>query len=175
MGILFLIAKSVWYILPAYMANNTPVFARKIDFLNYPVSEKLFGKNKTYRGFFFGVIMGILIAYFQAYLYSSEAIKSISLVDYSNVNVFFLGFLMGAGALSGDIVKSFIKRRIGIAPGKPWIPFDQTDFLIGALLFVSIIYLPKTEVIVTIFLVMPFIKLILDQIGYLLGINKVRL
>jgi hypothetical protein len=32
-----------------------------------------------------------------------------------------------------DSVKSFVKRRVGIAPGAPWIPFDQLDFVIGAL------------------------------------------
>lgn len=32
-----------------------------------------------------------------------------------------------------DSVKSFVKRRVGIAPGEPGIPFDQLDFVIGAL------------------------------------------
>jgi CDP-2,3-bis-(O-geranylgeranyl)-sn-glycerol synthase len=45
-----------------------------------------------------------------------------------------LGFLLGLGAMAGDAAKSFFKRRLGIAPGHPWIPFDQIDFQIGALL-----------------------------------------
>lgn len=45
-----------------------------------------------------------------------------------------LGLLLGLGAVSGDAVKSFFKRRLGIAPGRPWVPFDQLDFQVGALL-----------------------------------------
>lgn len=39
--------------------------------------------------------------------------------------------------MAGDSLKSFVKRRVGIAPGKPWIPFDQVDFAIGALVLTS--------------------------------------
>jgi len=42
------------------------------------------------------------------------------------------------GALLGDIVESFFKRRKGIERGKDWIPFDQLDFIIGVL-FLSFI------------------------------------
>ena len=37
--------------------------------------------------------------------------------------------------MCGDAAKSFIKRRIGIATGQSWIPADQLDFILGALLF----------------------------------------
>jgi len=30
-------------------------------------------------------------------------------------------------------VKSLLKRRLGIAPGEPWIPADQLDYAIGVL------------------------------------------
>jgi CDP-2,3-bis-(O-geranylgeranyl)-sn-glycerol synthase len=30
-----------------------------------------------------------------------------------------------------------VKRRVGIAPGKPWIPWDQLDFVLGALSLVA--------------------------------------
>jgi len=39
------------------------------------------------------------------------------------------------GALIGDIVESFFKRRIGKVRGQDWIPFDQLDFILGALFF----------------------------------------
>jgi CDP-diglyceride synthetase len=44
--------------------------------------------------------------------------------------------------MTGDAVKSFFKRRLGITPGKSWFPFDQLDFVLGAILFVSIIKFP---------------------------------
>ena len=35
--------------------------------------------------------------------------------------------------MSGDAVKSSFKRRVGIAPGQPWFPADQLDFIVGAM------------------------------------------
>jgi CDP-2,3-bis-(O-geranylgeranyl)-sn-glycerol synthase len=182
--ILSLILKSVWYIFPAYMANNSPVFAKKIfgkrfsqpvDFDKKFMGNPLFGRNKTYRGIISGTVIGVLIVYVQSYFYSFDAIKNISLIDYTKVNLLLLGFLMGFGALFGDLVKSFIKRRLNISPGKSWIPFDQTDFLIGSLLFSSLLYIPEQTVIITILIVIPVVKLIIDQIGFYLKINEARL
>ncbi len=39
--------------------------------------------------------------------------------------------------MGGDRVKSFVKRRIGIPPGDPWIPADQLDDVIGVLILVG--------------------------------------
>ncbi len=45
------------------------------------------------------------------------------------------GFRLGAGTMTGDHVGSFIKRRQGVAQGKPsWI-MDQLMFLFFAFLF----------------------------------------
>jgi hypothetical protein len=47
------------------------------------------------------------------------------------------GLRFGFGAVAGDAAKSFFKRRLAIAPGSPWIPFDQLDFAVGALVLVG--------------------------------------
>jgi len=39
------------------------------------------------------------------------------------------------GALMGDIIASFFKRRIGKDRGQDWIPVDQLDFILGVLFF----------------------------------------
>jgi len=39
------------------------------------------------------------------------------------------------GALMGDIIESFFKRRVGRTRGQDWIPFDQLDFILGVLFF----------------------------------------
>jgi CDP-2,3-bis-(O-geranylgeranyl)-sn-glycerol synthase len=43
----------------------------------------------------------------------------------------------GLGAMADDSAKSFFKRRLGIPPGSPRIPFDQLDFVLRALIFVA--------------------------------------
>jgi CDP-diglyceride synthetase len=48
-----------------------------------------------------------------------------------------LGLRFGTGAMAGDAAKSFVKRRLGIPPGTPWIPWDQVDFRLGALILLS--------------------------------------
>jgi len=49
--------------LPAYFANMAPVLVQKINLFAYPVdfnqkmnNKPIFGKNKTFRGFIFGII-----------------------------------------------------------------------------------------------------------------------
>ena len=98
--------------------------------------------------------------------------NKISIIDYSNPIA--LGFLMGIGAVAGDAIESFFKRRANIKSGKPFIPFDQTDFVIGAYLFV----LPFYYSIITwqLFLsslVMSFLlHIIVNHLAFYLKIRK---
>ena len=162
---LLFVLKCCYLMLPAYFANMAPVIVKKINFLKYPVdfgkklnNKPIFGKNKTFRGFFFGILFSIVISYLQHIGYSKEFFKTLSFFDYSGWLLF--GFLMGFGALSGDLMKSFFKRRFGILPGKKFIPFDQTDFVIGAMIFI----IPVFGFDWKIFLVSLFLSLILHII-----------
>ncbi|MFH2020451.1 MAG: CDP-archaeol synthase [archaeon] len=182
-GIILKIVQAIWYILPAYLANMSPVFAKKlfsgfstpVDFGRKFGGSPLFGRNKTYRGLISGTVVGILVALLQQYLYRFNSIQKISLVNYHNINIIGFGIYMGFGALIGDLAKSFIKRRIGIAPGKSWIPFDQTDFLVGAMIMSSLIYVPDLLTILYVLIILPILKVIVDQIGVFLKIHDARL
>lgn len=172
-----LLIKTFWLLLPAGIANMAPVLFKWVPLLDYPIDlnlkfreKPLFGKNKTYRGFLFGTLIAIVIVYLQQLFYLQT--KSITLIDYSKINIFLLGFSLGFGALFGDLIKSFFKRQIGIDSGKHWIPFDQIDWIIGAFIFM-IFYIPislKYFWVAIIFfgLLHPIINLI----GYYLGIKK---
>jgi CDP-2,3-bis-(O-geranylgeranyl)-sn-glycerol synthase len=131
----------IWIIAPAFVANAAALFSRRIKFLKplaIPVDlekkwvdgSRLIGNSKTIRGFITGVFAAILSAV--VIFYASE---------YFNITVFsslnnciLIGAILGFGALLGDTVKSFFKRRIGMREGKNLIFFDQLDFLIGAIL-----------------------------------------
>ena len=175
---LIFIIKTFWFLLPAGIANMSPVLFKWVPFLNFPVDfnfvykgEPLFGKNKTYRGFVFGIIMAIFVIYLQTVSYSSFT-KEISFIDYSNVNIFLLGFLFGFGALMGDLVKSFFKRRLNIKSGNTWIFFDQVDWIIGSLIFVSFyINISLKQVIISVIL-FGIIHPIINILGYFLKIKK---
>ncbi len=177
-----LVIKSLYFFIPAGITNMMPVLVKKINFLNYPVDFKksfngirILGDNKTFRGYFFGIIAAIIVVALQAYLVKYESTRAITVVDFSVVNPYLFGFLLGFGVLFGDSVKSFFKRRANIKPGQPWIPFDQLDLIIGGLLFISIVYIPPVSMIVFAFIVGPLLHIGFNLLGYYLGIKKNKL
>ncbi|MBU2561993.1 MAG: CDP-2,3-bis-(O-geranylgeranyl)-sn-glycerol synthase [Nanoarchaeota archaeon] len=170
----------MYLLLPALLANMAPPLFKKMRFLDYPVDfgakwkgKPLFGSHKTYRGLFFGIIAAIITSYVQSVLFSSSGwLRQASLIDYSAHNFVILGVLLGFGALFGDIVKSFFKRRVNVKPGRPWIPFDQLDFVVGALLFLAFVYVPSWKVVLFLLVVVPILHILTNHIGFYLGINK---
>jgi CDP-2,3-bis-(O-geranylgeranyl)-sn-glycerol synthase len=174
---------SIIFFLPAGIANATPVFAAKIPFLralDIPLDAgktfhgvRIFGDHKTIRGFASGIVTAIITTYLirEAYIYSTY-LQNISQIDYSAINPIILGFLLGFGALFGDAIKSFFKRRTNIEPGKSWFPFDQIDYIIGGLLF-SALYIPLlwSQYLITT-LVWFCLHLISVFAGFLIGIRK---
>jgi CDP-2,3-bis-(O-geranylgeranyl)-sn-glycerol synthase len=167
-----ILLESFWFMLPAYFAAMAPVFARKIDFLNIPVDfgrkfkgKRIFGPNKTWKGVFFGVLAAVMIAVFQSPVKDAE----FRLIE---ADPLLLGLLIGLGAMAGDLAKSFFKRQIGIPAGKPWIPFDQMDYALGAIAFASVIYMPSIPHILTMVLLSSILHFVARLGGFHLGIRK---
>src|SRR3989344_4398924 len=126
-----------YLMIPAYIANMAPVFARRINW-NTPLDfgktfrgRRIFGDNKTWRGLIVGTIAGTVVGVAASQLYWPVA-----------VSPFLWSLLASFGALCGDATKSFFKRQFGISSGQSWTPFDQIDYSIGALLLGSIVYFP---------------------------------
>jgi CDP-2,3-bis-(O-geranylgeranyl)-sn-glycerol synthase len=174
--------KCVYFALPGVFANMAPVLFKKVNFLNHPVDfgkkwkgQPLFGSHKTFRGFFFGTLCAMVVVYIQALLFHEFGyFRGISIVPYMDINTALLGFLIGFGALLGDLVKSFFKRRIGVAPGKSWFPWDQLDALIGALLLLSIVFVPPWQMVVFLVIAVPMIHIGINHIAYYLGMKETK-
>ncbi|HET7673262.1 MAG TPA: CDP-archaeol synthase [Candidatus Saccharimonadales bacterium] len=174
---------ALWFFAPAGVANMTPIFAAKAPGLskwNTPVDfglkyrgKPLFGPHKTVRGIVCGTIAGTLIFLLQTKLYASYgwAVTISDGLDYSQLTL-WVGVLLSFGALLGDLVKSFFKRRVSVDSGKSWFPFDQIDYIIGGLLLSSIVvtltHAQSAFIIVTWFI----LHLATSYIGYLLGLKK---
>ncbi len=177
--ILLWILKSVYFILPAYFGNMIPVILRKrFKFLAKPIDcgakfygKPLFGKNKTWRGLIGAMIVGAIVFQIQILLYNKGIGTSIVLFDYSS-SCFLFGALLGLGAIVGDLIESFFKRRFGIKPGKPWIPFDQTDFIIGALLISHFRFVPPWQVWVTLIVLTPLLHIACNHAAFYLKLRK---
>jgi CDP-2,3-bis-(O-geranylgeranyl)-sn-glycerol synthase len=148
------ILETLWLLLPAGVANMMPVVAaryRWLPSLNRPLDgslslggKRLLGANKTWRGLLLGLLFGSVMGYIQYFLSTTRPRESPFFTPYfSPVTAIMLGGTIGLAALVGDAVKSFLKRRLGRAPGKPWVPFDQIDFVVGAVV-VGAWYFPLT-------------------------------
>lgn len=183
MDMILLILQSIYFIVPAYFANMAPVIANKMKILreiNKPIDmnakfedgKPIFGKNKTFRGLIVAVLTGILFAYIQLALYNLTFFRNISITNYSNP--ILLGFLLGTGAITGDLIKSFFKRRLNIRPGKPFIPLDQTDFVIGAYIFAFPVYykIITWQIILTSLIASFMLHIIVNHLAYYLKIRK---
>ncbi len=117
------LAFALWYILPAYFANATPVIlggGKPLDLgLKWMDGERIFGDHKTFRGLLAGLLVGTIIGAMQGR-------------D-------FIGFFQSLGALLGDLMSSFLKRRLKRKPGQ-WTPvLDEEGFLVFALIISNLI------------------------------------
>ena len=177
---IYFILKCVYLILPGIFANSAPVIFRNmfkklaipVD-LNTKINGKpVFGKNKTYRGFLVGTISSIIVAYIQSVLYRYDFFSRLSFIDYSNWLLF--GFLIGLGVLFGDLIGSFIKRRIGISSGESFVPLDQLSAPIGAILFISVVYIPSLATIFVILVIAFIFHILFNHVGYYLRLRKKR-
>lgn len=165
-----LLLSSLYFFLPAYLANMAPVLFKWIPWLDKPVHEEKLGSHKTWRGIIIATLMGIIVFALQKWAYS-YGFTSLALIDYSGFP-WYMGALLGFGAIFGDLVKSYYKRQVKIAPGHPWIPWDQLDFVIGGLLFGMFLYVPPAEVALLLIVASPLLHLLVNYMGYLIGVNE---
>lgn len=140
------VAEIVWLMFPAYAANMAPPFAKYWRGWNAPINARHLGTHKTVIGFSFGVVAALAAAGLQ------HAIGGRSAMEWTWWQV---GLAQGLGAMAGDTIKSFFKRRRGIPPGGRWLPADQLDFIIGAIIL-SAPALPLTLVDIFILLMLTF-------------------
>jgi CDP-2,3-bis-(O-geranylgeranyl)-sn-glycerol synthase len=158
------IASAIWFILPAYVANAAPVVlggGPPLDMgKKFLDGRRIFGDGKTTHGCVGGIIAGAVIGLFQG-IFRAPLGEHI-----------LLGFMLALGALLGDLVSSFIKRRIDIERGGAAPGLDQLSFVVVALLLASPVKVPSWQVIVTLLIITPPIHLATNFIGYKLGFKS---
>ncbi len=138
-----IILQALWIIIPAYVANASAVLVgggTPIDFgKNWRDGKRILGDGKTWRGLlsgtFIGMTAGFGLVVATSYINSSEY-HFLHLTNFEGFPFMIpIVFSICFGALLGDIIESFFKRRIGKNRGDDWIPFDQVDFILGVLFF----------------------------------------
>lgn len=161
------ILQLTYFMLPAYLANMTPPFVRFWKGWNRQISRRWLGDHKTVVGFIGGIIVALAVVFLQSRVHWQK-----DLLPYAQWPL--LGLAFGFGAMSGDSLKSFFKRLCKIRPGQPWIPMDQLDFVVGAVLLLSP-WAPVTWLDVLTILVISFAgDMAINHLSYALGIRNTQ-
>jgi len=135
----FALVQAFWFFLPAYVANPLAVLSgggRPIDG-GRVLSDgyRLFGDGKTWRGLGGGVAGGIVVGLIQWGLAAPLAPElawgpfPAGLVPLA---------VLPTGALLGDLMGAYLKRRAGKARGAPAPGLDWYDFSLGALALLAV-------------------------------------
>ena len=156
--------KALYYFLPALIANMVPVLVKRVELFNYPVHKKWFGTHKTVRGIFFAVLSGFSVYLLQYLLFIKDVTSSISIINYADTTL-LLGLLLPLGAILGDLFESFVKRRLKIKEGKDWYPYDQLDFVLGALILSAPLYVLQGPNLFQIIIFAPLLSYILGKLA----------
>ncbi len=161
--------KALLIILPAYAANGFPPLARghrPIDMKrNWLDKNRIFGDGKTFEGLGFGLFAGFVIGALESYLYPDLNSYAMQYgVKLPLINL-YIAFLIALGALSGDLIGSFLKRRLGLKRGADVPLLDQWNFIIGAVLFVYWF----TDITIWMFLIMLLITPIVHRVANIIA------
>jgi len=174
-----------WYVLPAYVANGFAVFGKFIKSRHQidggrilGDGQPLLGSGKTWEGFIIGFLSGVVIGLLQIvtapfllslivqYVFLPPELVPIVLMTLPLV------ILVALGALVGDLIGSFFKRRLLIARGRPAPLLDQLDFLIMAMLLGALITPIHWILAIFLLIVTPVLHLLANVIGYLLRLKQ---
>lgn len=180
------ILSCIYFFTPAYIANATPPLANTFNILNKlnkPIDGgheiagvPVLGSHKTWRGLVCEIVVCTLLT--QLFIlvndyYGLGIYNNIGL-DIHIINSWLLGLLLSIGIVFGDIFFAFVKRRLKLRPGVAFIPFDQTNYVIGAFVFLQpIIHLPLLFW-ATLFLLTLFVHILFNRVGYNLGLHKAK-
>jgi CDP-2,3-bis-(O-geranylgeranyl)-sn-glycerol synthase len=161
-NLLVLIADSMVYILPAYTANAAPVIfggGRPLDSGKiYKDGRPILGSHKTFRGFFAGIIVGTLVGIGLSFLSKNQSPS--------------LGFTLSFGAIMGDLMGAFLKRRLELEPGALLPVVDQVDFVIGAIVFSLPITAPSLNMVLIILILTLPVHFLTNLIAYFLHLKE---
>lgn len=171
-------AVAIWALLPAYVPNNAAVIlggGQPIDDGRTLDGARLLGDGKTWRGALAGTLAGVAVAALLNVLAPAIGTATgLALPMFPPAAALALPL----GAILGDIVASFLKRRTGRSRGAAFPGLDQLDFLVGALLlaalaatawFTAIFSLP---VIAAALVLTPLLHVTTNVVAYRAGLKS---
>ena len=188
-SVLILSAYAIYFMLPAYLANasaltfggGTPLdLGRSMN-----DGRRILGDGVTWKGTIIGILIGMAVGLVQGAISGNIVHDLLIIGDPGIANLvqgtissnavqgILLGLVLGSGAVIGDACGSFIKRRFKVERGRPVPLMDQLDFVVGALVFASLVVMIPLSLIIIIVVISVFLHLGTNIIAYLLGLKNV--
>ncbi|HZY92965.1 MAG TPA: CDP-archaeol synthase [Thermoplasmata archaeon] len=181
-------ADVLWVLLPPYVASATATIPRgrgpSMDLgRTWPGDgRRVLGASKSWSGFLFGSFIAALVGFLEAWLILL-APPSLQIVPAYGPSVLAAApvvLLLSVGAMSGDAVGSFLKRRLDLASGTRVVLLDQlpmvaVPILVGALLF-PWVFVPTfftLEALLWLLLFTLVLHTLFNWIGFKAGLKKV--
>jgi len=138
MSLVATVVVAFWAMLPAYVPNNAAVLAGggpPIDGGRTWRGKRLLGDGKTWRGTVAGILAGAALALALNALHpTASSLTAVGLPSFPLP----ASVTLPLGAMLGDVVASFLKRRTGRGRGTAFPGLDQLDFVVAALLLTAL-------------------------------------
>jgi CDP-archaeol synthase len=169
-----------WVFLPVLGAPAAHGPVLRLDLapgLKRPISTRLFGENKTWRGALVmttgTMLAGMALARVSAYRRRLPE-------PIADTNPVVVGGLLGLASWVGELPNSFIKRRIGIPPGQQlgspvgllFSIVDQADWVPVAALMIRPIWKISLRETTSVFGLAVAVHLPINLIGYAIGARE---
>jgi len=178
MAILETVVIAFWAMLPAYVPNNAAVLAgggRPIDGGRTWGDRRVLGDGKTWRGTAMGTLAGVALAAVLTVI-EPTASDTLGFAVPSFEPLAALG--LAGGAMLGDILASFLKRRSGRQRGAMFPGLDQLDFVVVSLPLTALLATEwfqtwfTLEVILVVVVLTPILHVTTNVIAYKLGLKN---
>jgi hypothetical protein len=192
-----LIAQCLWLSAPVALAGILHMVVVKLDLfraLKVPIDggrtiggERIFGANKTWRGFFFMVAASAALGAAQGLLWGSWALRAgAAPLDFAAIGrglaggYAVVGAVLGLGYALGELPNSFVKRRIAIEPGKTtrgaigaaFLVIDQADSVVAALGLAALFFGVSWRIVVAGTVCLTLLHLAINAGLYVAGVRK---
>jgi hypothetical protein len=168
-----------WAFLPALGAALAHAPVLRYDLLaalNRPLDggSGALGENKTWRG---GLMMSVGTVAATAALTRSERFRDKLPPELRAASPVAYGSRLAAGVVLGELPNSFLKRRLGIAPGARGTSaagvvlavFDQGDFVVGSWLTLAPLWRMSAREVLEVFAVVAAVHSVVNVVGYAIG------
>lgn len=170
----------IWCKLKILEKYNIPMDCKK----NFIDGKRIFGDNKTWKGFFGYIILNVLCSILLGAIWNISNLNGMNYFYLKLPNTIYsnlaIGILLGLGYSIFELPNSFLKRRLNIEPGKTpnrinkifFIFLDQSDSVIGCCTVLSLFYQMTFGFYIMYILLGAFTHIVFNVLLYFLGLRK---